>query len=370
MKKLLIMAGAVAAMAACTKSEVVYDDNDTEIGLAPVNYTTTKADVPGPVENTAYPAEEEFNVFALYTSSPDGTNFNAITDYTTYFKNATFTARDNKVWGGVTPYYWPKTGSLFFSGYSPAYIAQSQESSPTIEYSTTYGSRLTIPNFVQGEYVYTDGGSTPNEYTMVDLMYFDVWPGSNSESNAGTSGYPVVFNHALSWLTFNFDVSGNQLNDLFTITKVTLQNVGTCSTFRSGTGLSDDHKPKWSSTVWPKDIVLYDNSAHDSKGANKLTYVNNAKFKIDDVLVIPQAIPGYDNNTTIKIEFTQKASLNDPEIPQTQTLNLSGGDGTGNDSSQWIINKHYTYNITFTGSEILIAPSVKNWQTVDSDRQY
>ena len=53
MKKLLIMAGTVAAMAACTKGEVVYEDTSAEIGLSPVSYTTTKT-VYGPYEGTSY----------------------------------------------------------------------------------------------------------------------------------------------------------------------------------------------------------------------------------------------------------------------------------------------------------------------------
>ena len=64
MKKLMILAAAVAAMAACTKSEVVYDDNDTEIALAPVNYMTTKMQYgpQGGESGTEYSASEEKNI--------------------------------------------------------------------------------------------------------------------------------------------------------------------------------------------------------------------------------------------------------------------------------------------------------------------
>ena len=64
MKKFLILAAAVAAMAACTKSEVVYDDNDAEIGLSPVSYTTTKT-VYGPYEGTSYSQAEQFKILPL-----------------------------------------------------------------------------------------------------------------------------------------------------------------------------------------------------------------------------------------------------------------------------------------------------------------
>ena len=377
MKKLMIIAAAVAAMAACTKSEVVYDDTQDEISFAPVSYTATKAPVYGPVEGTTYPRDEEFKVFSLYTESQPGTEFSASTGTTAYFEDATFERRDNIVWGGVTPYYWPKTGSLYFTGYSPAELPQSQYTKPSASYDKTNGSKLTIPNFAQGAYAYTDGETANPQYSMVDLMYFDIKPTDKSVNNAGSNGVPVVFNHALSWLTFNFSTANKQINDLFTITKVTLKNVGTCATFTSGPTLGAMLVPEWSDPVWKKDIVLFDNSKVLAATGNVLSYYDyqtetGNKFVIDDVLVIPQAIPNYNKNASIEITYTQKAYATAPAVEQTQTFQLKGGvadsNGDGIDNTlagEWVINRHYTYNITFSASEILIAPSVALWQDVE-----
>lgn len=376
MKKLLIIAAVVAAMAACTKSQVVYEDSDQEIGLSPVNYTATKTDFYGPVESTVYPHDEEFNIFALYTEAPSGTEFSKSGSYTSsmYLSNATFTARDNIVWGGVTPYYWPKTGSLYFTGYSPATAPQTADSELP-GYTFNPGSneaKLTFPNFLQGAYSYTDGTSTPSEdsYTMVDFMYFDVAPFTTSVnySTGSGSGYPVTFKHALSWLTFKFGVDRDQINGLFTITKVTLKQVKSCATFTSGAG--DIYpRPAWSGHVKANDIVLYDNTVHNSKGSNVLTYADGAKFTIDDILIIPQAIYGYgeNGNYTLEVQYTQRAAAGEAAVQQIPaTFKLSGGNGEGENDSEWLINKHYTYNITFTAdNEILIAPSVDEWDDVN-----
>ena len=374
MKKLMFLAAAVAAMAACSKSQVVYDDNDVEIGLSPVNYSTTKAQVPGPVEGTTYPSEEQFKVFALYTSSAAGTAFSSSENTTEYFSDATFTRRDNFVWGGVTPYYWPKTGSLYFTGYSPAeFILSDTRDRPSVVYDKTNGSKLTIPGFVQGQYKYTDGTATPENYSMVDLMYFDIYPSDNSVNNAGSTGVPVTFNHSLSWLTFNFSTADNFLNDLFCITKVTLKNVAQCASFVSGPTLGTTLIPKWINHTSSADIVLYDNTSDDSKGTNKLSYydysaASGEKFTIDDVLVIPQDVPGYTENTTLEIQYTQKANADSPEVKQTQSFSLKGGVGVDNEFvDEWIINRHYTYNITFSASEILIDPDVAVWQPVEHE---
>ena len=372
MKKFVILAAAVAAIAACTKSQVVYVDNDVEIGLSPVNYTTTKAQVPGPVEGTTYPRDEQFKVFALYTSSDVGTALSSSENRTEYFSDATFTRRDNIVWGGVTPYYWPKTGSLYFTGYSPAeFILNEPSNKPSYSYDLTNGSKLKIPGFKQGAYKYTDGTTTPSNYSMVDLMYFDIRPDDASVNNAGSTGVPVTFNHSLSWLTFNFSTVYNDLNGLFLITKVTLKNVSQVASFFSGSTTA--LVPEWVDHTGAADIVLYDNTEDDSKGTNLLSYYDYSassgqKFTIDDVLVIPQKMAGYTDKTTLEIQYTQKANANSPEVAQTQSFRLTGGDGFHNAlNKEWLINRHYTYNITFSASEILIDPDVDVWQPVESE---
>ena len=139
MKKLMILAAAVAAMAACTKSEVVYDDNDVEIALAPVTKLATKV-VYGVYKNSWYTNTEKFNVFAQHTKDNPGTEWKSIelASSSTYLSDVTFVARDYEVWGGETPYYWPKTGSLFFAGYSPADVTISESGNkPSYTFANT-----------------------------------------------------------------------------------------------------------------------------------------------------------------------------------------------------------------------------------------
>lgn len=339
MKKLLGLAAALAALGACTKT-TVYEDGQTEIAFQPVNYATTK--VYGPVDGTAYPETEQFSIFAFHTSSPAGTGWTEGENKTLYIGNKPFKfKKDGATWSGVTPYYWPKTGSLYFAGYSP-----SQAGGTTITASHDAGAsdpKLSIA-FTQGAYAYTDGTSVPAGYKMVDLMWFDV---ANSATNPGTAGVPVTFRHALSYLTFKLNYAEG-LSGLFSITKVTLKDVRTNETFASGTA------PAWTETSVGGDIVLY-----QSAGGQELS---TEAFVIDDVLVIPQTIPTA--NKTLVIEYKQKASASEPAVVQAPAkLLLTGGDGSGN-TEKWLIGKHYTYTITFSAEEILIAPSVENWTDV------
>ena len=385
MKKFLILAAAVAAMAACTKSEAVYDDNDTEIGLAPVNYMTTKT-VYGPYEGENYAINENFNVFAFYSTAAASTRFSNIPDAVSpYLVNVEFTHRDDVNWGGATtPYYWPKTGSLFFAGYSPSDVKLADANNKVTYVSHPNADRISvyIPAFVQGDYKYTDGTDAehevPSDYTMVDLMYFDVNEKTTSGNNdASATGFPVLFNHALSWLTFNFGVLDDRFNNMFEITKVTLKDVNICASFYSWDATEEE--PLWNYHNSSKDIVIFDKTL-SSNVNSALTYANNHKFTIDDVLVIPQRIPNYNvtSGSAIEIKFKQKASKNEntdntpglgndsstPAVEQTVTMNLIGGDNNGNRPRFWMINKHYVYNFTFSANEILLKPSVATWDDV------
>ena len=383
MKKLMILAAAVAAMAACTKSEVVYDDNDTEIALAPVTKLATKV-VYGVYKNSWYTNTEKFNVFAQHTKDNPGTEWKSIdlASSSTYLYDVTFAAKDYEVWGGETPYYWPKTGSLFFAGYSPADVTISESGNkPSYTFANTGdGSYLTIPGFVQGTYKYTPGAvassfTRPEGYTMVDLMYFDVNSDTKSVNNVET-GHPVIFNHALSWLTFNINCEAGY-DGIFEITKITLKNIKDCATFNSGEGDGDNgmKRAAWNHHTIKNygNIVLFDEKLNSEVAENVLD--NASYFTIDDILIIPQSIPYWENadqnaEKVLEIEYTMKANSGEEYTAVAQVpaqISLTGGDGNNNDISQWLINKHYTYNITITGTkEILIRPSVNDWAPVDS----
>lgn len=351
MKKLMILAAAVAAMAACTKSEVVYDDNDVEIALAPVNYMTTKMQY-GPQGGdlgTKYSPHEEFKIFAEYTSSDAGTELSSATGTTRYLNDVRFKYTEQvsgkDVWtGSPSAYYWPKTGSLYFAGYSPA---DAVKKSATYEFSPN-DPKLSITEFTQGNYVYEDEDGKPDNdtggYSMVDLMYFDVYPTTQSTGSASLY-HDATFRHALSYITFKIK-STVAAQNLYKITNISLKNINRSGDFVSGSN------PRWT-TTW--NLMSYDLY----KGSK---IVDQNEFLIDNILLIPQNIP----NNVLQIEYEQRASTdNDLFVKQvTFQQTLTGGNGT-TETDKWLINKHYVYNITFDATEIKIAPNVYSWENVD-----
>ena len=118
MKKIISIVLGVAALAACTKTSVSYEQPG-EIALAPVTRANmTKAAITGDV----FPTGNDMGVYAYYNT--DKTAGTAKADFlegsALYLNDVQFVNRNNTAnWGGATPYYWPKTGSLVFAAYSP-----------------------------------------------------------------------------------------------------------------------------------------------------------------------------------------------------------------------------------------------------------
>ena len=353
MKKLMILAAAVAAMAACTKSEVVYDDNDTEIALAPVNYMTTKTAIYGPYQGAQYQGPndtyDEFQVWAWYTTSRAGTDYTSSeqTNSSEYLDNVKFGYKDNGEFGGTPDYYWPKSGSLVFAGYTPS---GATVSSADYNFATT-GCYLTLTDFEQGDYKYWNGTDWPLGYKMVDLMYFDVEPTSKTV-NGGVQS--VSFKHALSWISFELACT-DAFNELFKITEVTLNGVKNKETFTSGAGVSGWRIPQWTANSTGSSIELYKNDAGKE-------LKNDDRLLIEGLLLIPQDVP------TITIKYEQRASEDEIWAVQApEIVKLAGAKENGEGSNvinKWEINKHYRYTLTLSADPIRISPKVSNWDEV------
>ena len=353
MKNLFIIAAAIAAMAACTKSSVVYDDSQNEIGFIPVPDVVSKANVHGPIgtdgtgNTETYPTAETFGVYAYHTTTQgEGTAWNTFHGGNTpseYIDNGEFVWHaDLNSFAGATPYYWPKTGSLAFAGYSPY-----ADLNDIVDYTPDQTApALTITNFVQGTYNWAhDATAVTNE--TIDVMWFDV----NDQNSSNSNDVPVVFKHALTWIDFNLKEAEGTADNMFTIKKVTLTNIYPGGDF---TSVSDTWTPKGILT----DIVLFDN---DATGTNLRA---NAVLDLGKLLIVPQAVGGKTNSakSQITIEYTQNTSASEP-LTETVTRDLTASVVSG--VQTWELGKHYTYNISFSLNEIEITATVADWTVAD-----
>jgi hypothetical protein len=203
-------------------------------------------------------------------------------------------------------------------------------------------------------------------------MWFDVTDKSYDQNVSATEGIPVTFQHALSWLTFKFNLKDNQTPEMWTITNVKLTGIEDKATFTrafsvggNGTATWTDHK---TSAVGKDNINVFTDDNYTVKYNANGTVLPGTDadggngVKSNAVLVIPQSCDS--SNAELVITYNLKTYVDNGVLEgQTITLPLNGTPITDN---KWLPGKHYIYTITFGANEILIAPTVAVWENVDN----
>ena len=342
MKKIIISMMAVAALAACTKSEVQYEPAG-EISFAPVAKNVTKS-VAGYDEDGAFdgvfPTEIDLYVFANA-----GTGAAAAHDEE-YFKNALFQWQTEKnhldvaaggAYAGQPTRYWPNVKTLVFAGYSDA--CGLDTTTPEMDFEQNV---LTIPSYTQNNEDYELEGEN-------DLMWF---PCDNEAYSKQTNEVVAQMKHACSWITINVagdaTTSGNWI-----LNSLVLKNLAHTGKVECGLTAAT-----WSSFAAYDDEDYYNAQTTEDFNPAEGTEFTTAlkeyyKTEANNFIVIPQepvvleVTYSYESDTNITFSETK-------QIP----LDYDGVDGT---NTAWVWGTHYIYNITITASEILIDPVVVDW---------
>ena len=344
MKKLFLSVLAVAALASCTKDESIYTEQDSEIKMAPVTAMSVKAYAPvyGTIDGTKYPDTENFDVRAYWANQPAGSTFSNPNDVTIYLGTqeaaVPFTQKGN-YWGGTTTYYWPKNGSLRFSAYSPATLDMAHTLDGdvyTIAHKQAYATDKTI-----------------------DMLIAPTTPSYTAQT--ATENVSVVFEHALSWITIKVKAANEEAAKAFKVHKVTVDNVFTEATLNAAMADGIQYA-EWDATTLDnaQGYVVYSNTAPNGQDVTTETKIieslkANGEYR-NGTIVIPQ-VP-----TTLTIDYTQKAMPGTPALPgQSITIPLE----LNMESAVWEPGKHYIYTVIFDLDEILINPSVADWEDIN-----
>ena len=206
MKKFYVFAAvAIAVLASCTKSEVVYNQGQQEIGFRQFTGSMTKAD------NTDLSAleggPETMGVFAHINASDQ-----------VYFSNAKFVkpTDGSNNWGGNPKRYWPIKDKLDFTLYAP-YVADEAASYAENKLTVTVADNTTAQN---------------------DFMYGTERYIGKEKTESGVS---VVLKHALSKVSVKIK---SNVENLFKVTKVEIvdpiQNGSFVVTYGDATSIAMD----------------------------------------------------------------------------------------------------------------------------------
>ena len=336
MKKIFFSIVAIAAVAACAKTEPVYTEDNSEIKIAPATALATKANVLASVDGTEYPTKENFDVFAYWANEPAGSTFTTGTQYLINEGDNTGVEFINKgnYWGGKTTYYWPKNGSLRFAAYSPSSVNMTHV-------------------LATDTYTAVDYRQPHNTAETWDFLIAKTSPSYTAMTAA--ENVSVVFEHALSWITLKVKAMDAAAAVAFDVKKVTINSVNTVGTINAA--MADGIQvTEWTALGTPEGYVVWDGSQQVTMDAEVIENTTNG------TLVIPQA------TTSVTIDYTQKAlvdgsgNVNTPALEnQTITVDLV----LDKDNTPWEPGKHYIYTLIFGLDEILINPSVVDWADVE-----
>ena len=345
MKRIVLAITVVAALAACTKSEVQYEPAG-EIGFAPAVKNVTKAAKPaGNLD-----ASQKLNVWAYWDK--DGAVENAVTDYApynvTFLDEASFAQKTANggitAWGGDgVAYPWPVNGALVFSGYTTPTSAETGAN----EYDVTY-------TLGEDKMVFTNYTQSANTASTFDLCWFNHTAGSHNNRATGTA-VDVTLSHALTWITIKAYGEGTPVasGSEWHIKSITLKDVVTVGTGTCvGTGAG---KATWTLGSTKSDVAVFINTDGTNIPSSEAAFETTT----DGTVVIPQ--------TPVQMEVVFDYPVGTSRVEETVTVNLTldgskDKDGNANTAiTAWQSGYHYTYTLFFKGNEILVAPSYGAW---------
>lgn len=345
MKKIISIVLGVAALAACTKTSVSYEQPG-EIALAPVTRANmTKAAITG----TTFPTTNDMGVYAFYNAGKlVGTpKEEFLTGSAAYLNNVKFVNRTGTGnWGGETSYYWPKTGSLVFAAYSP--------SAANLAYSAGE-DKFSKADYVQS----TELANT------VDLLWSPMTAESHDKT---TTAVPMVFYHAMSWVTVQAVAANSESEGKFKVRSVKLNGIVNKGSFE--TAVDDIDWTLSSAAVDVKTLTVFNNDAY--KEIPKMTPAEVLENVEKGTVVIPQSLG---DAVTLTVVFSQVMPTGDWSADQTLTFKLNkctvGEPAVA--LNKWDNGKHYIYTLNFNikgaagENEILIKPTLTDWENVTAN---
>lgn len=395
-KKILLLATAVAALAACAKVSPVApivptdSNNNQEVDFQVAKALTTKAG--GTFTGSVFTGEE-FGAFAWQKNK----NGEYLTEGSSlkYFMNAQKITKQSDVWKaeGKT-YYWPKEGNIDFVCYAPYAPAP----------------WFTLSGSTTGKIDKLDASVTDVAADNADLLYSDKAVDCNSSETDqvkdGTTnaynGVPVIFRHALAKVSVQ--VKGILVNDtkdnvaVITWLDGKLRNIykaGSLAMKLSSDSATDNTK-KWTATnsIWTtEDNADYRENFDCALPNSGTVLTKDAQTVLAERFVLPQALSNFndaeiatgktdqDFYIKVKVELyngdqltgagTADVAVKDNAVPYSSAIyekaaKLSTMTGTGY-TPYWKMGTKTNYVITvnpFT-DEITFDPAVYEWETAN-----
>ena len=358
MKKLILLFSAVAALAACSKNEVVPAVSGENVEISYKVAPRTKADP------QAFGTENVFASWAYYL--PAGKNWESNSkDAQIYFgeENAHGVEisynKDKKVWKNkTTSYYWPMGGSLTFFAYSL--------NSNSLTDKSGHGIYFTCLNHDSQYGIH--GTLDLDEHPNTDFLVADIANDKTANQNVyNFNGVPTLFKHKLSRVKFAVRKKSDYPGATITLNSITFKNLVNGMTYTQ-------YQKDAAKGIYTPDY-LYPGTARSEQEYTKTAFEVSSSTAFDPVpdaneiryIYIPQDFKNVEETgkiATIEVNYTvtfkKGNSETDKGISETYTKTLNVKDIF----DSWEIGKRYTFNLIFSLDEIKWAPAVGDWEDV------
>ncbi len=354
MKKLIVLFSAVAALAACSKNEVVPAVSGENVEISYKVAPRTKADP------QTFDTKNVFASWAYYLPSGKwDANWEVRKDAKPYIGEehvgSTISYKDG-VWKDQnTSYYWPKEGKLTFFAYS-----LNSKSLTDQDGNHTYFHCLNT------EDAYGISGSLNlDTHPNTDFLVADISSDktANETSYYNVNGVPTLFKHRLSRIKFAVKKKADYANATITLNSITFNKLINGMTYtqfhKSGDSFSENmFSPEFTSRS--TQVYTQTNFEVASTEFASIPDANEVRY-----IYIPQDFKNVTNAekiATIEVKYTvtlkKGTSETDKGISETyiKTLNVK------NIFDSWDMGKRYTFNLIFSLDEIKWAPAVGDWE--------
>lgn len=343
MKKLIVLFSAVAALAACSKNEVVPAVSGENVEISYKVAPRTKADP------QAFDTKNVFASWAYYL--PNGKSWE------TNFKEAQiYIGKDgeegatisygNSVWKDqTTSYYWPKEGNLTFFAYS-------LNSSSLTDKSGT-DTHFTCLNHDSQYGIF--GTLNLDIHPNTDFLVADIASDKTANEKVyNFNGVPTLFKHKLSRVKFAVRKKSDYPGATITLNSITFKNLVNGMTYTQYQ--NDEAKGIIPDYMYPgtaRSDQEYTKTDFEVSSTSFIPVPNEVRY-----IYIPQDFKNVTDATkiaTIEVKYT--VTFKDG-ISETYTKTLKVKDIF----DSWKMGKRYTFNLIFSLDEINWAPAVGDWE--------
>lgn len=358
MKKLIVLFSAVAALAACSKNEVVPAVSGENVEISYKVAPRTKADP------QTFDTKNVFASWAYYLPSGkwDENRTNAKIYIGKEGEEGATISYGNNVWKDQdNSYYWPKEGNLTFFAYSL--------NSKSLTNKFGNDTHFTCLNHESQYGIF--GSLNLDIHPNTDFLVADIASDKTANENVyDFNGVPTLFKHKLSRVKFAVKKKSDYPGATITLNSITFKNLVNVMTY------SQFWKDANNDII--QDYIATEGASRSNQEYTKTDFeVSSTAFVPvpNEVryIYIPQDFKNVTDATkiaTIEVKYTvtlkKGTSETDKGIAETYTKTLKVKDIF----DSWEIGKRYTFNLIFSLDEIKWAPAVGDWEDVENTNGY